>query len=161
MLALVALLLWLFVFQGDDDSAAPAATGNAATPTATATPQPVGQLELKGAGGASKATGRIVFYLQGSQLLFALEAQGLPQTPSGEKYALWLTGSAKAKWLGDTQAVAKDGALTVAGPGQEGASTFAQDFAGHRSILLTRETGTKRSKPGSTLLRGTLPRGQG
>ena len=132
VLALVALLLWLFVFQGDDDSPEPAANA-APTPTATATPQPVGQLELKGAGAASRATGRIVFYLQGSQLLFALEAQDLPQTRSGEKYALWLTGAAKAKWLGDTQAVAQDGALTVAGPGQEGTATFAQDFASHRA----------------------------
>jgi hypothetical protein len=158
-LALVALLLWLFVFSGDDEDSEPAA-GAAPTATATATPQPVGQLELKGAGAAGKATGRIVFYLQGSQLLFALEAQDLPQTRSGDKYALWLTGAAKAKWLGDTQAVEKDGALTVAGPGQEGAASFAQDFAAHRSIVLTREPGTKRTKPGSTLLRGTLPRGQ-
>lgn len=158
-LALVALLLWLFVFSGDDEDSKTSA-GASPTATATATPQPVGQLELKGAGSASKATGRVVLYLQGSQLLFALEAQDLPQTRSGEKYALWLTGGAKAKWLGDTQAVVKDGALTVAGPGQEGAASFAQDFAAHRSILLTREPGTKRTKPGSTLLRGTLPRGQ-
>jgi hypothetical protein len=158
-LALVALLLWLFVFSGGDDDSKPAA-GASPTATATATPQPVGQLELKGAGAASKATGRIVFYLQDSQLLFALEAQDLPQTRSGEKYALWLTGGAKAKWLGDTPAVAKDGTLTVAGPGQQGAASFAQDFAAHRSLLLTRETRTKRTKPGSTLLRGTLPRGQ-
>jgi hypothetical protein len=159
VLALVALLLWLFVFSGDDKSKKPT-KGAAATPTATPTPQPVGQLELKGTGSASKATGRIVFYLQGSQLLFALEAQDLPQTRSSEKYALWLTGGAKAKWLGDTPAVGKDGALTVAGPGQAGAASFAKDFSSHRNLLLTRETGTKRTRPGPTLLRGTLPRGQ-
>lgn len=159
-LVLVALLLWLFVFSGDDEDSDPAASASP-TATATATPQPVGQLVLQGAGAASKATGRIVFYLQGQQLLFALEAQDLPQTKEGEKYALWLTGGAKAKWMGDTQPVTADGTLTVAGPGQEGADAFARDFASHRSLVLTRETATQRTKPGRTLMRGTLPSGQG
>ena len=158
-LALIALLLWLFVFSGDDDDADPAASASP-TATATATPQPVGQLELKGTGAASRATGRIVFYLQGEQLLFALEAQDLPQTREGEKYALWLTGGAKAKWMGDTQPVTANGTLTVAGPGQEGADAFARDFAAHRNLVLTRETSTQRTKPGRTLMRGTLPSGQ-
>ena len=160
VLALVALLLWLFVFSGDDDEGADPAGSASPTATATATPQPVGQLELKGTGAASKATGRIIFYLQGQQLLFALEAQNLPQTKQNEKYALWLTGGAKAKWMGDTPSVTADGNLTVAGPGQEGADAFARDFAAHRNIVLTRETSTQRTRPGRTLMRGTLPSGQ-
>ena len=161
VLALVALVLWLFVFRGDDGDNTPTSASASPTPTATAgQPNPVGQLELKGTGPARKAKGVLALYLEGQQrLVFALQVQGMPPTPKGQKYALWLSGPGnKAKWIGDVPAVGKNGVLQVQGP-QEGDTTFTQDFAAHRQVLITRQTRSGRKQPGPTLVRGTLPRG--
>ena len=160
VLALVAVVLWLFVFSGDDGDDTPSASASP-TPTATAgQPAPVGQLDLKGTGPARAAKGVLALYLEGQErLVFALQVQGMPATPRGEKYALWLSGpGSKAKWIGDVPAVGKDGVLQVQGP-QEQDTTFTRDFAAHRRVLITSQTGTGRKRPGPTLVRGTLPRG--
>ena len=99
-------------------------------------------------------------FLQGQQqLLFAVQMQNMPATPKGAKYALWLSGPGnKAKWIGDTPDVAKDGVLQVQGPRQQDTS-FSKDVGNYRQVLLTQEQGDSRAKPGTTLARGTLQRG--
>ena len=99
-------------------------------------------------------------FLQGQQqLLFAVQMQNMPATPSGAKYALWLTGPGnKAKWIGDTPDVAKDGVLQVQGPRQQDTS-FTKDLGKYRRVVLTQEQGERRTQPGTTLARGTLQRG--
>lgn len=161
VLAVVVVVLILFVFGGDDDKGSNQDSASVtATPTASATPQAVGQIELKGAGKASKANGVFALFLQGQQqLLFAVQMQRVPPTPEGAKYALWLSGPGnKAKWIGDTPDVAKDGVLQVQGPRQQDTS-FAKDAGKYRQVLLTQERGDRRTKPGTTLARGTLQRG--
>jgi hypothetical protein len=160
LLAIVVVVLVLFVFNGDGDkpTGAAATAAPSATAGATATPQPVGQLTLKGTGAASKATGALAVYAQQKQLLFALQVKKMPPTPSGSKYALWFSGpGSKARWIGDVPKVGKNGVMQVQGPRQQD-TTFTQDFATYRQILITRETGTARKRPGPTLVRGTLPR---
>ena len=160
VLALVAVVLWLFVFSGDDGDDT---TFRERLPDADRhrrPADPVGQLDLKGTGPARAAKGVLALYLEGQErLVFALQVQGMPATPRGEKYALWLSGpGSKAKWIGDVPAVGKDGVLQVQGP-QEQDTTFTRDFAAHRRVLITSQTGTGRKRPGPTLVRGTLPRG--
>jgi hypothetical protein len=160
VLAIVVVVLVLFVFNGGDDKPAAGASATA-TPTAGATPQPVGQLELKGTGAARSATGALAVYAQQKELLFALQVRNMPPTPSGAKYALWLSGpGSQARWIGDVPKVGKDKVLQVQGPRADD-TTFTQDFARYRRLLITRQTGTARKRPGPTLVRGTLPRASG
>ena len=162
VLVAVVVVLFLFVFGGDDDKKGSGSESAAATATATAsaTPQAIGQVALKGTGAASKADGVFALFLQGQQqLLFAVQMQKMPATPKGAKYALWLSGPGnKAKWIGDTPDVAKDGVLQVQGPRQQDTS-FSKDVGKYRRVLLTQEQGDSRAKPGTTLARGTLQRG--
>jgi hypothetical protein len=162
VLVAVVVVLFLFVFGGDDDKTGSGSKSAAATATATAsaTPQAVGQIALKGTGAASKANGVFALFLQGQQqLLFAVQMQKMPATPKGAKYALWLSGPGnKAKWIGDTPDVAKDGVLQVQGPRQQDTS-FSKDVGNYRRVLITQEQGDSRAKPGTTLARGTLQRG--
>jgi Sigma-70, region 4 len=158
VLAIVAVVLLLFVFNGGDDE--PENTSAGATPTASATPQAVGQVELDGTGKASKARGVFALFLQGRQeLLFAVQVEDMPATPKGSKYALWLTGPGnRAKWIGDTPDVGKDGVLLVQGPRDQD-KTFTKDIGTYRRVLVTQERGSDRKQPGTTLARGTLQRG--
>ena len=162
VLAIVVLVLVLFVFNGDDDG--DTAGNGKPTPTATATataaqPNPVGQIELAGTGAAAKAKGVLALYLQGQQqLVFALQVQDMPPTPKGSKYALWLSGpGTRAKWIGDVADVGKDGVLQVQGPRADD-KTFTQDIGSYRQVLVTRQTGSARKRPGATLVRGDVPR---
>src|SRR5215207_7924740 len=161
VLAVVVVVLILFVFGGDDDKGSNQDSASVtATPTASATPQAVGQIELKGAGKASKANGVFALFLQGQRLLlFAVQMQNMPATPNGAKYAVWLTGPGdRAKWIGDTPDVAKDGVLQVQGPRQQD-TNFTKDLGKYRRVVLTQEQGERRTQPGTTLARGTLQRG--
>lgn len=161
VLAIVVVVLLLFVFGGSDDEPGSSSAGSA-TPTATAsaTPQAVAQVALAGTGPARRARGVFALFLQGrQQLLFAVEVQGMPPTPKGARYALWLSGPGnRTKWIGDTPDVAKDGVLLVQGPRQQD-TTFAKDVGTYRQVLITRERGDQRTRPGTTLARGRLQRG--
>jgi hypothetical protein len=161
VLAIVVVVLVLFVFNGDD-GASPVKSSATATPTATATQATqVGQLALKGTGAARAATGALALFAQQKQLFFALQVKGMPPTPSGDKYALWLSGpGSRARWIGDVPNVGKDRVLQVQGP-RANDKTFTQDLARYRQILITLQTGAAQKRPGPTLVRGTLPRGSG
>ena len=102
----------------------------------------------------------LALYLQGEQqLLFALQVEDIPPTPKGAKYALWLSGPGdRARWMGDVPDVGRDRVLQVQGPRAED-KTFTQDIGSYRRVLVTRETGSARKRPGTTLARGTIPRG--
>jgi hypothetical protein len=160
VLAIVVVVLVLFVFNGDDGGDTADRGTPTPTPTATAAqPNPVGQIELTGTGAAAKAKGVLALYLQGEQqLVFALQVQGTPPTPKGTKYALWLSGpGTRAKWIGDVPDVGKDGVLQVQGPRADD-KTFTQDIGSYRQVLVTRQTGSGRKRPGATLVRGDVPR---
>jgi hypothetical protein len=102
----------------------------------------------------------LALYLQGEQqLLFALQVEDIPPTPKGAKYGLWLSGPGnRARWMGDVPDVGKDRVLQVQGPRAED-KTFTQDIGSYRQVLVTRETGSARRRPGTTLVRGNIPRG--
>ena len=101
----------------------------------------------------------LALYLQGrQQLVFALQVQGMPPTPKGAKYALWLSGpGTRARWIGDMPRVGKEGVLQVQGPRADD-KTFTQDIGSYRRVLITRHTGSGRKRPGTMLVRGDVPR---
>ena len=90
VIAIVAVVLFLVLRSGgDDDAGQPVASGGA-TPTATATPTPsaqpqvADQIRLRPTGGGN-AKGTMTVFLQGDQLLFALQGQNLPPEQPGRR----------------------------------------------------------------------------
>jgi len=150
VLVIVALVLALTgAFGGDDDGENAASTGTTATQTST-TGQPSieDQINLTPPSGG-KAVGVAQVASQGGQRAVALVVQGLPAANQRRFYALWLYSSpSKAKFLGfpDPQPK-KDGRIETGFP-------LPKDASDYRSLILTRETQAKPSKPGSIVLSG-------
>jgi hypothetical protein len=158
VLALVALLLWIFVFTGDDKEPAGAAASPTATPSAT--PQAVGQIELKGTGG-SRATGLMRLFASQGQLAFTIEGAKVPQSRDNEAYAVWFVNpGGGAQRLGYAPPVTEDGRLGTTGPREEDLSKFPEWLARYRQVVVSRDRSQSAKRPGPIVLRGTLPRGQ-
>jgi hypothetical protein len=159
VLAVVALVLWLFVFKSDDNSPAGKATAGTATPTptATVTPTPVGQITLKGVNG-SKGTGVMKLYTAQQQLAFTLEGTGVPPNRTNEAYAVWFTTpGGGSQRLGFAQPVGSNGQLGTTGPRTADLDKFPRWLARYKQVVVSRETNGNAKKPGPIVLRGTLP----
>jgi hypothetical protein len=164
VLAVVAVVLFLVLRGGDDDpgdeqTAAPAATATA-TPTATAQPQVADEIELTAPGGG-KPKGTMTVYLQGDQLLFAIQGEQLPASGASDSYAVWLTGPGpKARRLGFTDPVGKDGKLGIQGPGEKDLSAFPKLYATYANVVVSRESDATAKRPTDVVLSGKLPSGR-
>jgi hypothetical protein len=162
VLAIVALVLWLFVFKSGDDNGpadkASAGTATAtATPTASATPAPVGQIQLKGVNG-SKGTGVMRLYTAQQQLAFTLEGTGVPPNRTNEAYAVWFTTpGGGSQRLGFAQPVGSNGQLGTTGPRTADLDKFPRWLARYKQVVVSRERSGNAKKPGPIVLRGTLP----
>ena len=164
VLAVVAVVLFLVLRGGDDDpgdeqSAAPAATATAtATPTAQA--QVADEIDLTAPGGG-KATGKMTVFLQGEQLLFALQGTQLPANGAKDSYAVWLTGpGSKARRLGFTDPVGADGKLQIQGPGEKDLTAFPKLYATYANVVVSRESAEDAKRPSDVVLSGKLPSGR-
>jgi hypothetical protein len=156
VVAVVAVVLFLVLRGGDDPSGETPATASAtATPTATAEPQVTDQIELRSPnGGKGKAT--MTVYLQGEQLLFALQGE---QLPAGS-YGVWLTGPGdKAQVLGYVT-VQGDGALAIGGPQDKDLDAFPQWYATYENVVLSKERAEGAERPTKPVLTGKLPAGR-
>src|SRR5829696_386883 len=166
VVAVVAVVLFLVLRGGGDDpgdeqAASPSATAAAtATPTATAQAQVADEIDLTAPGGG-KATGKMTVFLQGGQLLFALQGQKLPANRGNDSYAVWLTGPGpKARRLGYTDPVGKDGKLGIQGPGQSDLAAFPQLYATYANVVVSRESDENAKRPADVVLSGKLPSGR-
>jgi len=164
VLAVVAVVLFLVLRGGDDDpggeqSAAPSATATAtATPTAQA--QVADEIDLTAPGGG-KATGKMTVFLQGEQLLFALQGAQLPANGANDSYAVWLTGpGSKARRLGFTDPVGADGKLQIQGPGEKDLTAFPKLYATYANVVVSRESAEDAKRPSDVVLSGKLPSGR-
>ena len=164
VLAVVAVVLFLVLRGGDDDpgdeqSAAPSATATAtATPTAQA--QVADEIDLTAPGGG-KATGKMTVFLQGEQLLFALQGAQLPANGAKDSYAVWLTGpGSKARRLGFTDPVGADGKLQIQGPGEKDLTAFPKLYATYANVVVSRESAEDAKRPSDVVLSGKLPSGR-
>ena len=164
VIAVVGVVLFLVLRGGDDDpateqSATPTATATA-TPTATPDAQVTDEIPLRAAGGG-KAKGTMTVYLQGGQLLFALQATDVPPSGDQDSYAIWLTGTGgKARRLGFTNPVGANGQLGIQGPSQKDLSAFPQLYATYDSVVVSRETRDDGEQPAQIVLSGKLPAGR-
>jgi hypothetical protein len=166
VVAVVAVVLFLVLRDGgsdpgDEQAASPSATPAATpTPTATAQAQVADEIDLKAPGGG-RATGKMTVFLQGGQLLFALQGQGLPANSGNDSYAVWLTGpGSKARRLGYTDPVGKDGKLGIQGPGQSDLAAFPQLYATYANVVVSRESDENAKRPADVVLSGKLPSGR-
>jgi Anti-sigma-K factor rskA, C-terminal/Sigma-70, region 4 len=164
VIAAVAVVLFL-VLRGDDDDNQPAASGTAsatatATPTPTAQPQVADQIALRATGGG-KAKGTMTVYLQGEQLLFALQGENLPPSGQNDAYAVWVTGPGdKARRLGFTNPVGQDGKLGIQGPSQKDLADFPKMYATYANVVVSQESSEDAKRPTRIVLTGKLPQGR-
>jgi Anti-sigma-K factor rskA len=163
VVAAVALVLFL-VLRGDDGSdersASAGSAAPAATPTPGATPQVADRIRLT-ATSSSKATGEMTIFLQDGQLLFQLQATGVPANTKRSAYAVWFTNpGGQAHRLGFTSPVGADGKLAIQGPSEKDLADFPQLYATYRTVVVSRETSENARRPGPVLLSGRLPKGR-
>jgi Sigma-70, region 4 len=161
--ALVAVVLVVFVFRGDDEAEPPASRADA-TPTATATPQVVSEVVMEGVGNKAQGLMRVFRRDQDGRLVFALAADKLPPNRGQEVYAVWFTrkgGTPRNLGFSQTQ-VGKDGVFTTGGPQQGQERDFAKWLVDYDTVVVARASASSASakRPGEIVLRGTLPGGQ-
>ncbi len=164
VIAVVGVVLFLVLRGGDDpgdeqtaSSPTPTAT---ATPTATPAPKVTDQITLRPPGGG-KAKGTMTVYLQDEQLLFALQGEKLPPSSEQAAYAVWLTGpGGKARRLGFTNPVGKDGVLGIQGPSEKDLAKFPQLYATYENVVVSQERTEDAERPTTVVLAGKLPAGR-
>ena len=96
-----------------------------------------------------------------SLLLTPLEARNVP--PSGDRaaYAIWFTGPGdRARRLGFTDPVGKDGRLGIQGPSEADLADFPRLYATHERVVVSRETTDDSARPSNVVLDGKLPQGR-
>jgi hypothetical protein len=162
VIAVVGVVLFLVLRGGDDEE--PAASSGTPTATATATPtaqpQVADQITLRATSGG-KAKGTMTVYLQGEQLLFALQGENLPPSSDNAAYAVWLTGpGAKARRLGFTDPVGEDGKLGIQGPSEKDLADFPKMYATYANVVVSQESTEDAKRPSRIVLTGKLPQGR-
>jgi hypothetical protein len=162
--ALIAVVLVVFVFRGDEDDPSPASSNAEATPTASATPQVVSEIPMQGVGNQAQGLMRVFRREPDGQLVFALAADKMPANKRQEVYAVWFTQKGGApRNLGFSQTrVGKEGVFTTGGPQQGQEADFAKWLADYDTVVVARASASSASskRPGAVVLRGTLPGGQ-
>ena len=100
-------------------------------------------------------------YLQGGQLLFALEATGVPANADTSSYAVWLTGpGTRARRLGFTEPVGDDGRLGIQGPSEKDLAAFPELYATYANVVVSEERTEDAKRPSRVILTGKLPQGR-
>ena len=136
------------------------AAGVTPTATPTAEPQVADEITLRPVSGG-KAKGAMTVYLQGDQLLFALQGQDLPQSSGNAAYAVWLTGPGdRARRLGFTNPVGADGKLGIQGPSEKDVASFPKMYATYANVVVSQESTADAKRPTRIVLTGKLPKGR-
>lgn len=152
-IGLAVALLVIFVVSKDDGSSSSSAT-TASTPARTTTqaagsPTVLGQVNLKGGGGALAA---VTLVRQGKEIDLLFQGQGLPPNKKGDVYALWFTGTQGAARMGFMPRVGKSGKVRFPGALPQGV-----ELSRYTQMIVTRETTANPKTPGPVILRGRLP----
>jgi hypothetical protein len=150
IVAVVAIVV-IFVSKGGSSSKKQSSPSNTGTSTAASSkPKAEGQVKLHATDPASKATGTVQILSEGGKKAFFIQAQHLAPTTGKTFYAVWLYSSpSKALPLSKSPPVGASGKLA-------GAALLPNNATDYKEMLLTRETNTRPTKPGTIVLRGTL-----
>jgi Sigma-70, region 4 len=145
-IVLVIVVVVILVTSGGGSSNSASSTSTSST-SAAGQPHVDKQLNLTAAEPGSGAVGIAEVLSQSSQYAFFVAAEHLPPT-TGFFYAAWLYNSpTDARVLGRAPAVTSNGRLQAVG-------ALPANAAHYRRLLITRETSTKPSHPGPTVLSG-------
>jgi hypothetical protein len=110
----------------------------------------VGQINLTPPSGG-RAIGFGLLVAQGNQLALELQAQGLAPSSHRFSYAVWLYNShTSAEPIGTAPPVGNNGRLSAL-------ASMPADTANFRSLILTRETSSRPTRPGPIVLSGRMP----
>jgi hypothetical protein len=134
---------------GEASETTSSATGTTSTQQARAKEDK--RIALSSPNAASKAVGVAEVLSEGSQYAFYLAAQHLqPSKGKGFFYAVWLYNSPSSyEPLSRAPDVGASGSV-------QGGALLPKDAAKYHTMLLTRETDPKPSKPGAVVLRGAF-----
>jgi hypothetical protein len=145
---LIALVVVLATGGGSKHKPKPT---SASTTSTTATPQIVGQVNLTPPPGGGRAIGIGLLVAQGNQLALELQAQSLKPTAKSFGYGVWLYNShTSAEAVGSAPPVGKNGRLSAI-------AALPADTGNYRSLIITRETSSRPTRPGPIVLSGRLP----
>jgi hypothetical protein len=126
-------------------------TGKGSTGTQTAQAKEDKRITLTPPNGAGNAAGVAEVLSEGNQYAVYLAAQRLPQSKGkGFFYAVWLYNSPTS-----FEAVSRAPDVTASGNVQGGA-LLPKDAGKYHTLLLTRETASRPTKPGPVVLRGAF-----
>jgi Sigma-70, region 4 len=144
----VAVVVAVILITSSGGSSHPKTTATTTTTTAASKGGPsVVQLALHSPDATSRTVGVVAVLSEKGKHAFYIEAQHLPAT-RGFFYAVWLYNShTSAEALSRAPAVGSTHKLA-------GGAPLPSNAAGYREILLTRETTSKPTHPGHTVLRG-------
>jgi hypothetical protein len=110
------------------------------------------QIVMRPPTSASHSVGAVDILTEGSRKAFFIAAEKLPAT-HGFYYAIWLYNSpTSAKALNRAPAVGSSGTL-------QGGSLLPEDAGNYKQILLTRETASRPTQPGTVALQGNFTLG--
>jgi hypothetical protein len=161
----LAVVLAIVLIGGDDDgrsSASPATSGaqtqaRARTqPSTTAQARAIGVAALRPPAGGSGLAAAIVQQYPGGRRLIAVQAERLPANSGQDFYAIWLQGTAGARFLGFVpNQVRANGGFLVSSRVPRGL-----DLSSYATVLVTTEDGSEGAStpttPGATVLSGPL-----
>jgi len=159
VVVIVVVVVLLTHGGGDDSDTVATASTPAQTTPATQTSTTQGQItveaqvNMRATSAGGKALGVAQFFTDGTDHGVTVTAQGLKPNTSGDVYALWLDRGTKEKsssLLGFSPSkVTKNGRFS-------GSITLPDDAGDYREIVLTRETRSSPTTPGTVILRGSL-----
>jgi hypothetical protein len=150
-IVVVIVVVVVLLSSGGGKSSSPPTTtksSTVATSTSSATKPKLNKtITLTAAEPGLKANGVAYVLSEGGRRAFYVAAQGLPES-SGFFYAVWLyNSSSDSSPLGQAPKVSSNGRMEGGGPLPTNAANF------HR-LIVTRETSTHPSKPGTIVLSG-------
>jgi hypothetical protein len=128
-------------------------TSTSASTSSTSKPTVDKQIALTSPEPGSKAIGLVEVLSEASKHAIYLAAEHLPPPPTGSFYAVWLYNSPTSSTpLGKTPTVGSNGRL-------EAGTLLPTNAGDYHEILLTRETNSRATHPGPTVLSGSFSLG--
>jgi hypothetical protein len=128
-------------------------TSTSTSASSTSKPTVDKQIALTSPEPGSKTIGLVEVLSESSKHAIYLAAEHLPSPPAGSFYAVWLSNSPTSSTpLGKTPTVGSNGRL-------EAGTLLPTNAGDYHQILLTRETNSRATHPGPTVLSGSFSLG--
>jgi hypothetical protein len=160
-LVVIVVVAVILITSGGGSNKTSSTQASTTTPSATKTsgtsstskPTVDKQIALTSPEPGSKTIGLVEVLSESSKHAIYLAAEHLPSPPAGSFYAVWLSNSPTSSTpLGKTPTVGSNGRL-------EAGTLLPTNAGDYHQILLTRETNSRATHPGPTVLSGSFSLG--